>query len=162
MRPARHACRDRTGHALPARALPAHARQAGDHGTGRPRVDHERRDERDAHADPARHGEHGRRADLARRGVRDDHGVRDDRGHVGREPHADPGDRGARPSAGRAARGGPGRGRQTAADPARKVLVESAARHAQAALGHVASGDYAGEHWLATFAVYMLLTQQPR
>jgi hypothetical protein len=41
-------------------------------------------------------------------------------------------------------------------DPARKVLAESAARHAEAALPHVASGDYAGEHWLASFAVYLL------
>ena len=36
------------------------------------------------------------------------------------------------------------------------VLAESAARHAEAALGHVASGNYEGEHWLASFAVYML------
>jgi hypothetical protein len=41
-------------------------------------------------------------------------------------------------------------------DPARKVLLDSAARHAEAGLRHVASGDYAGEHWLASFAVYML------
>jgi hypothetical protein len=41
-------------------------------------------------------------------------------------------------------------------DPARKVLVESAERHAAAALPHVASGDYVGEHWLASFAVYLL------
>lgn len=41
-------------------------------------------------------------------------------------------------------------------DPARKALEESAARHAEAALAHVASGDYAGEHWLASFAVYLL------
>ncbi len=41
-------------------------------------------------------------------------------------------------------------------DPARKVLVESAAKHADAALKHVASGDYAGEHWLASFAIHML------
>jgi hypothetical protein len=47
-------------------------------------------------------------------------------------------------------------------DPARKVLVASAARHAEAALGHVASGDYAGEHWLASFAVYMLATPGPK
>lgn len=40
--------------------------------------------------------------------------------------------------------------------PARKVLMDSAARHAEAALAHVASGDYAGEHWLASFAVYLL------
>jgi hypothetical protein len=43
-----------------------------------------------------------------------------------------------------------------AAHPARAALDSAAARHAQSALGHVASGDYAGEHWLATFAVYML------
>ena len=30
------------------------------------------------------------------------------------------------------------------------------ARHAEAGLRHVASGDYAGEHWLASFAVYLL------
>jgi hypothetical protein len=46
-------------------------------------------------------------------------------------------------------------------DPARKVLVESATRHAEAALRHVASGDYAGEHWLASFAVYLLSTPAP-
>ena len=43
-----------------------------------------------------------------------------------------------------------------AGDPSRKVLVEAAARHAEAALEHVASGDYAGEHWLASFATYLL------
>jgi hypothetical protein len=41
-------------------------------------------------------------------------------------------------------------------DPARAVLVGSAARHSAAGLEHVASGDYAGEHWLASFAVYLL------
>jgi hypothetical protein len=46
-------------------------------------------------------------------------------------------------------------------DPARKVLADSAARHAEAGLRHVASGDYAGEHWLASFAVYMLSTPAP-
>jgi hypothetical protein len=46
-------------------------------------------------------------------------------------------------------------------DPARRVLAEAAARHAEAALHHVASGDYAGEHWLASFAVYMLSTPEP-
>jgi hypothetical protein len=46
-------------------------------------------------------------------------------------------------------------------DPARKVLIDSAARHAEAALRHVASGDYVGEHWLASFAVY-LLTEAPK
>lgn len=47
-------------------------------------------------------------------------------------------------------------------DPARRVLSESAHRHAQDALAHVASGDYAGEHWLASFAVFMLSTPSPR
>ena len=46
-------------------------------------------------------------------------------------------------------------------DPARKVLAESAARHAKEALSHVATGDYAGEHWLASFATYMLSTPSP-
>jgi hypothetical protein len=46
-------------------------------------------------------------------------------------------------------------------DPARQALAEAAVRHAQAALRHVASGDYAGEHWLASFAVYMLATPTP-
>ncbi len=41
-------------------------------------------------------------------------------------------------------------------DPARKELADAATRHAEAALSHVASGDYAGEHWLASFAVYLL------
>jgi len=41
-------------------------------------------------------------------------------------------------------------------DPARKVLSTAAGKHAAAALAHVASGDYAGEHWLASFAVYLL------
>jgi len=45
-------------------------------------------------------------------------------------------------------------------DPARTVLSESADKHAAAALAHVASGDYAGEHWLASFAVYLLSTTQ--
>ena len=41
-------------------------------------------------------------------------------------------------------------------DPARPVLLAAAAKHAAAALPHVASGNYMGEHWLATFVVYML------
>ena len=40
--------------------------------------------------------------------------------------------------------------------PARPALERSAARHAEAALEHVASGNYEGEHWLASFAVYLL------
>ncbi|HKR58947.1 MAG TPA: DUF2891 domain-containing protein [Pyrinomonadaceae bacterium] len=45
-------------------------------------------------------------------------------------------------------------------DPARRVLAASAKLHAADALANVASGDYAGEHWLASFAVYMLSTQR--
>lgn len=44
-------------------------------------------------------------------------------------------------------------------DPRRPVLLAAAARHAAAGLEHVASGDYAGEHWLASFAVYLLGTR---
>lgn len=46
-------------------------------------------------------------------------------------------------------------------DPARKVLLSSSRVHARDALSHVASGDYAGEHWLASFAVYLLSTPEP-
>lgn len=46
-------------------------------------------------------------------------------------------------------------------DPARKALAKSAQLHATDALAHVASGDYAGEHWLASFAVYLLATPEP-
>ncbi|MGI9066412.1 MAG: DUF2891 domain-containing protein [Pyrinomonadaceae bacterium] len=46
-------------------------------------------------------------------------------------------------------------------DTARKVLANSARSHANDALAHVASGDYAGEHWLASFAVYLLSTPEP-
>lgn len=43
------------------------------------------------------------------------------------------------------------------ADNGRRELLRAAAeRHAAASLPHVASGDYAGEHWLASFAVWML------
>jgi len=41
-------------------------------------------------------------------------------------------------------------------DPVRPVLQESAVRHAEATLPHIASGHYTGEHWLASFAVYLL------
>jgi len=46
-------------------------------------------------------------------------------------------------------------------DRARPVLIAAAQRHAAAALPHIASGDYVGEHWLATFAVYLLSTPSP-
>jgi hypothetical protein len=41
-------------------------------------------------------------------------------------------------------------------DAARKALAEAAKRHAEAGLKHVASGNYEGEHWLASFAVYLM------
>lgn len=43
-----------------------------------------------------------------------------------------------------------------AADPERKLLLAAAEKHMSAALAHVASGDYAGEHWLASFAILLL------
>lgn len=47
-------------------------------------------------------------------------------------------------------------------DPARAVLAASAEKHLAAGLKHVASGDYAGEHWLASFAVWALSVPAPR
>lgn len=41
-------------------------------------------------------------------------------------------------------------------DPAYAVLNAAARKHAAEGLKYVASGDYAGEHWLASFAVYLL------
>ena len=41
-------------------------------------------------------------------------------------------------------------------DPRKAVLLETANRHILATLPNIASGDYAGEHWLASFAVYAL------
>lgn len=46
-------------------------------------------------------------------------------------------------------------------DSGRKVLATAARLHADDALAHVASGDYSGEHWLASFAVYLLSTPEP-
>ena len=43
-----------------------------------------------------------------------------------------------------------------ASDPVRATLARAAEAHARDALAHVSSGDYVGEHWLASFAVYML------
>ncbi len=37
-----------------------------------------------------------------------------------------------------------------------QILEESACRHARATLGYISSGNYEGEHWLASFAVYLL------
>jgi hypothetical protein len=41
-------------------------------------------------------------------------------------------------------------------DPARAALAASGHTHAMDALQHVATGHYEGEHWLASFAVYLL------
>ena len=41
-------------------------------------------------------------------------------------------------------------------DPRSAALERTAQRHAQEALPHVVSGNYEGDHWLATFAVYLL------
>ena len=41
-------------------------------------------------------------------------------------------------------------------DPRRAGLEQAALRHANASLPHIASGNYEGEHWLATFAVRLL------
>ncbi len=46
-------------------------------------------------------------------------------------------------------------------DPVRKILARSAEAHARAALDFVSSGNYEGEHWLASFAVYMLTAPAP-
>ena len=43
-----------------------------------------------------------------------------------------------------------------AADQRRKFLETAAASHAKAGLARVSSGNYEGEHWLASFAVYLL------
>jgi hypothetical protein len=41
-------------------------------------------------------------------------------------------------------------------DKAREFLLKSADRHTVDALKNIHSGDYAGEHWLASFATYLL------
>lgn len=43
-------------------------------------------------------------------------------------------------------------------DVLRPALVAAATAHAQAGLSHVKTGSYMGEHWLASFAVYLLGT----
>lgn len=46
-------------------------------------------------------------------------------------------------------------------DPGRKALAESAALHWKVGMANVASGHYEGEHWLASFAVYLASTPRP-
>ena len=43
-----------------------------------------------------------------------------------------------------------------AEDPRAAVCLQSAAEHYEVGLGYLFSGDYAGEHWLASFAVYLV------
>ncbi len=43
-----------------------------------------------------------------------------------------------------------------ASDSRRPVLLSQAQAHAKAGLERVSSGNYEGEHWLASFAVYLL------
>lgn len=44
-------------------------------------------------------------------------------------------------------------------DTRRKMLLNSAIQHLATALPHIASGEYGGEHWLASFAVYALVNE---
>jgi hypothetical protein len=46
-----------------------------------------------------------------------------------------------------------------ASDPRRAIALESADRHTAESMGHVA-GEYAGEHWLATYALLALLAEE--
>ncbi len=46
-------------------------------------------------------------------------------------------------------------------EPARQILAQAATEHAKDALAHVTSGNYEGEHWLASFAVFLLSTPAP-
>jgi hypothetical protein len=41
-------------------------------------------------------------------------------------------------------------------DPRRPALERAALRHGQASLSQVGSGNYGGDHWLASFAVRLL------
>lgn len=41
-------------------------------------------------------------------------------------------------------------------DPRKAVLLKSGKEHSAAGIYYVFSGDYAGEHWLGTFAIYVL------
>ncbi len=44
--------------------------------------------------------------------------------------------------------------------PMKNILLKAAKVHAKSALTNVATGNYEGEHWLASFAVYMLSLEQ--
>jgi hypothetical protein len=47
-----------------------------------------------------------------------------------------------------------------AGDKRKNMLIAAAALHLKSALPNVVSGEYGGEHWLASFAVYALLNKQ--
>jgi hypothetical protein len=51
-------------------------------------------------------------------------------------------------------------GRWNPDDPRRAIALETAERHLAVSLPHVA-GDYAGEHWLATYAMLAALVRSP-
>lgn len=53
------------------------------------------------------------------------------------------------------------RGLAAAGGPNRPGLLRAAEAHSRAGLSRVASGDYLGEHWLATFAVLLLTEASP-
>ncbi len=42
------------------------------------------------------------------------------------------------------------------ADPRKKVLLDAAAKHSEAGLSMVTTGHYEGEHWLGSFATYLV------
>jgi hypothetical protein len=44
-------------------------------------------------------------------------------------------------------------------DDVRKILLKSVKKHTEDALKNIHSGDYAGEHWLASFAIYLLTSK---
>ena len=45
-------------------------------------------------------------------------------------------------------------------NPVKQTLYDSGIRHAEATLPHIASGNYEGEHWLASFVVYMYSSKE--
>jgi hypothetical protein len=47
-----------------------------------------------------------------------------------------------------------------AGDKRKSLLTKAAANHLKSALPNIVSGEYGGEHWLASFAVYALLNRQ--
>jgi hypothetical protein len=47
-------------------------------------------------------------------------------------------------------------------DSRRAILLKSADAHAAAGLARVSSGNYEGEHWLASFAVLALTEAAPK